>query len=182
MDVTMLVLSSAITFRSLLLSADSLLETWVIEGINPLKLLSTPARKSEWPTGTVIEQLIWSVKITYYSLSSVSATRVSLKCCGCHDVPWASIIRVFLCTCWHAEGQEATKSARTSQMLRSGPGGPGLGWVCWPMLTTQFRHFYSSLLTLRPPRLSGTRHRHCPSNAMSKFFLSFLKMKFLEDQ
>ena len=172
-DVTILV--SALVSRSdhcfCQLTAPSLRhEYWGL--LTPSKLLRTPAGKSEWPNDSWSDL---SKLLQFFPLNFVS-TKVSRV----SQFSWGyNILSIFLCTCWHAEGQEATKSARTSQMLSSGLA-PGRAGPVIPVPGSPLRRnssIYSSSARVGGGREGG--HRHCPSTAMSIFLNCFLQIEII---
>ena len=153
------------------------LDTWVIEGINPLNLLSTPERKSEWPTGTIIEQLIWDLsKSLIVHTPQVPTPDGHQSVTMCHKVPEARLFRVFPCV--RVDMLKDKKLQNLPEPVKSALGRAGRVQCARARAAAAGADAYYAiqtfLLRARPSLWGGrrTRHRHCPSTAMSKFFLS----------
>ena len=127
MDVTMLILSSAITFRSLLLSADSLFETWVIEGNNPLKLLSTPARRVNDRQAQLTADLICQNHLLFsvLCLRHSCVTKV-LRMSRCARGEYYPSIPVYVLTCWRTRSYKICQN-QSNAPLWAGRAGSWLG-------------------------------------------------------
>ena len=158
----MLVIRFAITvFRSLLVSADWGHELWRVLTPSEIALNPREEEPSEWPT-VIAEQLISSVKLTFLFFYPFVVPHLSLK-----DVTMCCRHWVLLeCLTEYVLTSRRTRSYKICQNqsnpLWAGLAGPGHRRARRAVLTTQFRHFYSSRLLLATS--------HCPSNAMSKFF------------